>query len=567
MPSRPQPFARARVERLIGTARVALAASSLFGIWLDPSEPARFVHLTYTLHVVYLGYALALAAVMWRRDSSGPLPVATHVADIIVASVFQYLTLGPSSPFFTYFVFAVFSAALRWGWEATVRTAASALVMFIALSLWLSRTLGATEYEADRFVIRSVYLVVVTIVLVFLGRHEARLREEIGRLARWPVPRAIDWTESVPQVVHHAAGILGAASAVLVWNENEEPWTFLASWNYSGFQIARHSPHEVDPVVPEHLRDACFVSPDSVDASMQLSIRRGPTVGRSTGLPVHSALVPLLRGTGVASAPFTTTRVSGRVFFSDLVVSSAELMPLVEVVGREIGISLDQISANRQARQSAILQDRTHVARDLHDGVLQSLTGIRLSLQNMADQSRASAWPPAIEERLRGLERTLASEQYDLRRFIEALRPASVAPAGVSLSERLEELRSRMTVEWQAAIAVNVNPVNLTVPLTVDRAVPLLVREAIVNALKHGQPSHVSVDVAATDAALRIVVIDDGPGFAFQGRRNHAELAATSTGPRSLRERVEMLGGHIVVESSPAGSRVELSMPFEPVHA
>ena len=114
----PYRFSRARAERTIAATRVAVAAFSLYAIWLDPAEPARFTQLTYALHIGYILYSIALAAVMWRRPSTGWLPVATHVADILAFSVFQYLTLGPSSPFFTYFIFSLFCGAVRWGWRA-----------------------------------------------------------------------------------------------------------------------------------------------------------------------------------------------------------------------------------------------------------------------------------------------------------------------------------------------------------------------------------------------------------------------------------------------------------------
>src|SRR5436309_614420 len=100
MPLTPHTFSKVRVERPIAAVRVALAASALFAIWLDPTEPARFVGTTYTLHAVYVAYSLVLAAIMWNRSSYGRLPIITHAADIVASSIFQYLTLGPSSPFF-----------------------------------------------------------------------------------------------------------------------------------------------------------------------------------------------------------------------------------------------------------------------------------------------------------------------------------------------------------------------------------------------------------------------------------------------------------------------------------
>src|SRR5216684_2013063 len=95
-----QPRFASRTERTIAISRVVLAATSLFAVWLDPAEPARYVTPTYTLHAVYVVYALVIAVVMLNRSSAGWFTVAMHVIDIGLFSIFQYLTLGPSSPFF-----------------------------------------------------------------------------------------------------------------------------------------------------------------------------------------------------------------------------------------------------------------------------------------------------------------------------------------------------------------------------------------------------------------------------------------------------------------------------------
>jgi two-component system sensor histidine kinase UhpB len=87
-----------------------------------------------------------------------------------------------------------------------------------------------------------------------------------------------------------------------------------------------------------------------------------------------------------------------------------------------------------------------------------------------------------------------------------------------------------------------------------------MVHEAVVNALKHGDPSRVAVTIEGSRTELRIVVVDDGRGFPFKGRYDEAELAAKRAGPKSLLDRVVSLGGRMQIESSDAGSRVEMSL-------
>src|SRR5829696_1931878 len=114
------PTSRNDAERTIAVARVALGCASLLAVWLDPAEPARFAELTYTLHAIYVVYSAGLAVVSWLRPLGTRFPLITHLVDIVAFSIFQFLTLGPSSPFFVYFIFSLFCGAMRWGWRATL---------------------------------------------------------------------------------------------------------------------------------------------------------------------------------------------------------------------------------------------------------------------------------------------------------------------------------------------------------------------------------------------------------------------------------------------------------------
>jgi signal transduction histidine kinase len=554
-------FARTYVERVISAVRVALAAACLFGIWLDPNEPNRFTEVTYSLYVSYVLYSVALAGVAWTEWGARQqwLPLATHVTDICIASLFQYLTFGPSSPFFTFFTFALFGAALRWGSKGTIRTAVSVMAAFVAITVSLSGTLTPEQFDVNRFVIRGVYLVVVAIVLVYLSKHEERVQGEIRQLARWPSAVLKDEATAVPQLLEHSARIVGAGGSTMVWSKDDEPWLYLASWPFRTIAIERIAPAQVEPMVAGALAAATFLSRQPFDEQAKTDVSCDGSVGVWQGGAVNARLQSRLGLGVVASTPFKTDSVSGRVFFMSFETLTVDVLPLLEIVGREIGTSMDQIYAYERAREFAIVEDRLKVARDLHDGVLQSLTGIRLELQDLA-QTRASA-DASTGDRLLGIERALALEQRELRRFIDGLKPAPEGGEPVTLDDRLEDIRHRVGLEWRTPISIRLDPESLTVPRHLTRAVPLMVHEAIVNALKHGHPTHVAVSVQARGETLFITVDDNGSGFSFAGRRDQHVLTATRTGPISLRERVASLGGQIVVESTPAGAHIEVSIP------
>jgi signal transduction histidine kinase len=236
-------------------------------------------------------------------------------------------------------------------------------------------------------------------------------------------------------------------------------------------------------------------------------------------------------------------------------------MTLAGVVAREIGTSLEQLSRSEQLQEIAASQQRLRVARDLHDGVLQSLTAIRLELQSVAASLESGALD-GQRHRLLAIERTLAMEQRELRIFIDSLRPREDNKADNTLLVNLDALRERVALEWKVPVTIRVGPKVLAIPDIIERAIPPMVHEAVVNALQHGDPSRIRVDVDVDNGTLRIVVADDGHGFPFRGRYDHAALAAARLGPASLRDRAASLGGILMIDSEGSGSRVEIALPL-----
>jgi signal transduction histidine kinase len=544
---------RVQTERVIAAGRLTLAAACLFGVWWDPGEPTRAVGITYALSGVYLAYSLALLGLVWSRPPGERLPVISHVVDISFVSFLVYLTLGPSSPFFLYFVFSLFCAVIRWDWKATLITAGVVLGVYLLMTAMIIPTLRPGEFDGERFVTRCVYVIVSSAILVYLSKHHERLRLEIERLARWPQPTTLELRESMSQLLSHAAKVVDAAHVVVIWEAGEEPYVLAAQWPVEGSLISRHPPDSLFPAVSPELTEKAFVAAGRVSEDSELLVPNGRGGLVATSGRVREEVRGLLKGKGLVSAPFRTERVSGRAFFMGFTSPASELVPLTEVVAREIGGSLNQLYIAEQMKEIAAGEERIRLARDLHDGVLQSLTGIRLEISAAVSALDGS---PVARDRLSAIERALAIEQRELRRFISGLGPGRSSTGSGSLASQLDTMRERIALEWKMPVTIRCTAGRL--PDVIERAVPLMVHEAVVNALKHGQPSRVLATVDATRDEVRIIVADDGRGFPFRGRHSHRALVESRVGPRSLLDRVAALGGEVWIDSSDDGSRVEI---------
>jgi signal transduction histidine kinase len=554
------PSSRLQAERTIAAGRVALAAASLFAAWLDPVEPAGLAQATYGLHFAFVAYAMLLAVGTWRWEGGTRLPIVTHVVDIIVFSVFQYFTFAPSSPYFMYFMFSMLCGAIRWGPRGTLMTGGVVIVTYAIMTASMSHTFDPAQNEWNRIIIRTVYLIVTAGMLVYLGRYEARLRSGIERLARWPVPAGKSTERALTEFLEHASGILGARRALVVWEVAEEPGMQIASWSTNGLTLARQSPDGLQPMLPSGLNDKIILCAGAIDADATILVNEPDgRLAERKGLPLSGAVLDLLHGEGLASGAFEADTVNGRVFFTGIGTPTAEIVPLTDIVSRGIGWSIEQIQLTGRLQAIGASEERIRLARDLHDGLLQSLTGVRLelrALQHAVEEDDESA-----VGRLHALERALAMEQRELRYFINGLKPATALTRDDnqgSLASRLDDLAQRIALEWKTPVSIRVAPGARTSSTQVAQAVPLMVHEAVVNAMKHARPTRVAVNVDETDGHLRIVVHDDGCGFEFKGRHNHEALNHSTKVPRSLFDRVTALGGQMSIVSSSEGSQVEM---------
>lgn len=205
------------------------------------------------------------------------------------------------------------------------------------------------------------------------------------------------------------------------------------------------------------------------------------------------------------------------------------------------------------------MEERVRFARDLHDGVVQSLTGAALRLGTLPTLFEKD--PQAARRTVEEVGELIAEEQRALRRFVEATRDAgrAVTPP---LSRQLPEILASVERHWGVRITWENSLERSAISPLLGEEIFYMVREAAVNSARHGKASTVSVRIAmGEDGQVAVVVEDDGQGFPFSGRYGLAELKRLRRGPRSLRDRVSALGGDLTLDSSEGGSRLEISLP------
>jgi signal transduction histidine kinase len=273
----------------------------------------------------------------------------------------------------------------------------------------------------------------------------------------------------------------------------------------------------------------------------------------SSGFPANHPPMTSFLGVPVTSqgrsvGNFYLTDKTGALEFT------ADDQRLVELFALHAGIAIDNAQLHQQAAEYAIVQERDRIGRDLHDGIIQSLYAVSLSLEDvpeMMDTSRGEA-----ATRVDGAIESLQSSIRELRNFIYGLRPETFDGADVAAGIRAlgDQFRNNTLIEIDVDVELEA-----TKDVSPEHGAELLqlVRESLSNAARHAQAKHLVVSFRREEQGLTLVIADDGVGF-----DSSSPIPAGHHGLGNMRARAEAIGAMMRVESAGGqGTRIIVALP------
>jgi signal transduction histidine kinase len=263
--------------------------------------------------------------------------------------------------------------------------------------------------------------------------------------------------------------------------------------------------------------------------------------------PVMSSFlgVPIVSPSGVLGALYLTDKEDAAAF-------TVEDERLIGMLAAHAAIAIENARLYERGRELTFVEERTRLARDLHDSVVQKLFGVVLAAQS-ADTlfDRDSAAARAQVQRLRELAQDAIQE---LRSLIFQLRPAAVESEGLAaaLSGHVQVLRRvhRVEIDLHLAGEPRRRP-------GIDEEAFRIAQEALHNALKHAGATRLGVSLEEDEERLLLTVTDDGVGF----DPGAAEHRSRRLGLTSMEERARAAGGTLRIDSVPgSGTTVRLEV-------
>jgi len=255
--------------------------------------------------------------------------------------------------------------------------------------------------------------------------------------------------------------------------------------------------------------------------------------------------VPIVSRGAIIGAFYLTEKVGAEAFDDGD-------QQLIEMLAAHAAIAIENARLFERSRELSVVEERTRVARELHDSVTQNLFGVVLAAEaasTLLDRDSAAARAQLL--RVQDLARTGMEE---LRSLIFELRPAALADEGLAATLRKHVGVLRRVHDQDIALRVAGAP---RPAASTDGDVFRIAQEAVHNALHHAHARRIDVALDGRGGGLVLTVADDGVGF----DPADPALRARRLGLTSMEERARALGGRLEIDSRPGeGTRVRLEV-------
>jgi two-component system, NarL family, sensor kinase len=262
------------------------------------------------------------------------------------------------------------------------------------------------------------------------------------------------------------------------------------------------------------------------------------------GLTCHASIPLYFQGRPVGIINLTGTE--------ERALSSEEL-GLLATVAHQVAIAVERARLADEATRLARAEERSRIAREIHDTLAQDLTAIGLdiegALKHLGEDSERS------RHRLQRALTTTRQSLEEARRSVLDLRAGP--PAGRSLADAINALGRSFTSDTGIPVGVDVTGAG-ALPLRVEAELYRVVQEALTNVRKHSQARHVGVQLRSRPDEVQLAIRDDGIGFDPAHKTDGQGLIG-------MRERVDLLSGRVEVKAEPGrGTTVTILVPLGP---
>lgn len=528
-------------DRMIAAMRLLLALAALVVIYIDPSEPNRYVTATYTALTLYVVYSTALWVCAWRRALHA-LTAMAHWIDVGWYVLLVGLSSGTNSVFFFFFFFAIMIASFQGGFGSGLCVALASAALFSAVGFLT--TPAKPAFELNGFLLRPTSLLVLGYMMAYWGGYEVTLKRRLALL------KDVSTLANPRFGVDHTLGTL--LEQLRAFYDADTCLLIMADPLMEGHSLRRADRRDptaalrCEPVagkLAQLLLELPATQAVIVRGASRLWTSWRPQAGvraYDVGTEEWKAVPPQVPGvlaeaSGI-TVPFRQYRETvGRLYLTvsrRRAFDMTDVYFLLQLLDHAMPI-LANIRLVDQLASTAARAERRRIAHDLHDSVIQPYIGIRMGLTAVC--AKFAAGHTDILGDLKQLRDLADIGTADLYRYTRRLRtPGARADSLLPVVQRFAERFAKTTglavhVEAQPLLGVN------------DRLAAEMfhiIAEGLSNVRRHTQSPRATISLACQNGHLILQIANDVT----------AESAPAPFMPGSISERAAALGGGTHVE-------------------
>ena len=556
-----------RTERIIAGARLVLAIAAIGLVIVYPNATETDSSNAYSVVVLYFLYSLA---VVWIVDRNlmrvGRLGFGTQVVDTLWFPVILLSTQGENSPFFLYYVFSLITASFRWGFKETLFVNSANVGMYVIVHF---ATLQS-GFNFFQFWVRPTYLYVLACLIGYLGEHQRRVQRQLMSLAELSssIPIKASFPRMLEASMEQVRRLFQVEQCILVLEDDLSKQISLRKvgtpTTSSFYHVAGLPSGETEFLMVPRKNWGYFVNPRNYfgrvlgfseisvyDFESQKPVHQGfqPSPQLAALFELKSMLsVPVYVGTTFVGRTYLVNRKNGNFTSPDL--------QYLKLLVSQLAPLLDNYRLLHRMQKVSVLEEKNRIARDLHDGLVQSLASLDIRLEVCRKMFRDSS--SDLSNELDELQKILRDEYSELRNYMRRLRTPSFE--GQELEKAIRSYVETFQRENNLKVRVSVVNGPLLLPRRISRESYQIIHEALTNVRKHSGAKHVFVELVQEPDLLSVIVSDDGHGFSFDSGKDRTGQEV----PWSISERAEAMHGSIRVETSPGqGCRLTVCIPVQ----
>ena len=559
-----QPFTNTPViqkidNRTIAAMRFFWALAALIIIYIDPTEPNRYVEITYAALILYLIFGASLfflrlsenRFLRWVNNWS-------HWIDVCWFTILIGLSSGTNSIFFFGFFFSIMVASFRWGFRSGLVLTITSVCIVIIIGFVATPT--GHDFQMARVFIRPINLFVLGYLMAYRGGREMALKGRLKLLKEVTTlsnPRfGIDHT--IGSAIEGLRSFYNADSCLLIVRDST---------------TAKYRLHRSQICKQEGIKPAESIDPELAGLMLSIPTSWSVTYGRRRMQPwSDSQFTTCNNGIGerLKAIPRSLESVAATLDAGAFV--TVPLLYHKDSVGRlyvitkrkrhfddsdieflqqvieQIAPVIDNIRLVDRLASDAAEQERQKIARDIHDGVIQPYIGLQIGLVGLRHKLNTSGVD--IENAIDRLIELTDAGVKDLREYVYGLKESGEKES--SLAPAIRRYAAKFAETTGIAVDVNVAPEILINDRLAAEVFHMTV-EGLSNVRRHTDSIWAGIRLDCTEGRLELEIENDGNGSS----RNRTFM------PYSLSQRTAALGGEIRVGvREQGGSAINIQIPL-----